>query len=187
MECLPQGARFATAGFRYGSHLLRAEFSARAHRAPGRGRGPGDRLFRAGRSRLALSQSRIPGSRSTAARVTLVAAGYEARLHCVSQTRACGSAAAIGTNDLVPYYDRGAIEAGALDGQKLEICWLKDPLDLVAIQIEGSARVILEDGTPAAHQLRLAQRLSYSSIERVLVERNLIPRKEMSRSAFARG
>jgi len=27
----------------------------------------------------------------------------------------------------MPYHDRGAIEAGALDGQKLEICWLKDP------------------------------------------------------------
>jgi membrane-bound lytic murein transglycosylase A len=53
-----------------------------------------------------------------------------------------------GENQLVPYYDRGAIEAGALDGQKLEICWLKDPLDVLAIQIEGSARVILEDGTP---------------------------------------
>ena len=48
----------------------------------------------------------------------------------------------------MPYHDRGAIEAGALDGQKLEICWIRDPLDLVAIQIEGSARVILEDGTP---------------------------------------
>src|SRR5208337_2722726 len=51
-------------------------------------------------------------------------------------------------NRLVPYYDRGTIEAGALDGQKLEICWLKDPFDALAIQIEGSARVILEDGTP---------------------------------------
>ena len=60
-----------------------------------------------------------------------------------------------GNNELVPYYDRGAIEAGALDGQKLEICWLKDPFDLLAIQIEGSGRVILEDGTPL--------RISYDS------------------------
>jgi membrane-bound lytic murein transglycosylase A len=48
----------------------------------------------------------------------------------------------------VPYFDRGAIEAGALDGQKLEICWVKDPSDVLAMQIEGSGRVILEDGTP---------------------------------------
>src|SRR5262249_39448984 len=38
-------------------------------------------------------------------------------------------------NELVPYYDRSAIEAGALDGQKLEICWLRNPSDLLAIQI----------------------------------------------------
>jgi len=80
-------------------------------------------------------------------------------------------------NDLVPYHDRGAIEAGALDGQKLEICWIKDPLDLVAIQIEGSARVILEDGTPLRISYDSHNGYSYSSIERVLAERNLIPRK----------
>src|SRR3954468_16894649 len=37
-------------------------------------------------------------------------------------------------NQLLPYYDRAAIEAGALDGQKLEICWVKDPSDLLAMQ-----------------------------------------------------
>ena len=84
-------------------------------------------------------------------------------------------------NDLVPYHDRGAIEAGALDGQKLEICWIKDPLDLVAIQIEGSARVILEDGTPLRISYNSHNGYSYSSIERVLAERNLIPRKDLSK------
>ena len=44
--------------------------------------------------------------------------------------------------DLVPYYDRAAIEAGVLDGQKLEICWLRDMSDLTAIQTEGSGRII---------------------------------------------
>jgi membrane-bound lytic murein transglycosylase A len=83
-------------------------------------------------------------------------------------------------NELVPYHDRGAIEAGALDGQKLEICWLKDPFDLLAIQIEGSARVILEDGTPLRISYDSHNGYLYSSIERVLIERNLISRKEMS-------
>jgi len=85
-----------------------------------------------------------------------------------------------GNNELVPYYDRGAIEAGALDGQKLEICWLKDPFDLLTIQIEGSARVILEDGTPLRISYDSHNGYRYSSIERVLVERNLILRQEMS-------
>jgi membrane-bound lytic murein transglycosylase A len=83
-------------------------------------------------------------------------------------------------NELVPYHDRAAIEAGALDGQKLEICWLKDPFDLLMIQIEGSARVILEDGTPLRVSYDSHNGYRYSSIERVLVERNLIPRNEMS-------
>ena len=81
---------------------------------------------------------------------------------------------------LVPYYDRGAIEAGALDGQKLEICWLEDPLDPIAIQIEGSARVILEDGTPLRINYDSHNGYPYSSIGRVLIERNLIPREGMS-------
>jgi membrane-bound lytic murein transglycosylase A len=83
-------------------------------------------------------------------------------------------------NELVPYHDRGAIEAGALDGQKLEICWLRDPLDLLAIQIQGSGRVILEDGTPLRVSFDSHNGYRRSSIERVLIDRNLISRKEIS-------
>jgi membrane-bound lytic murein transglycosylase A len=83
-------------------------------------------------------------------------------------------------NDLVPYYDRAAIEAGALDGQKLEICWIKSAFDLLVIQIEGSARVILEDGTPLRVSYDSHNGYRYSSIERVLIDRNLISREEMS-------
>src|SRR6516225_7080066 len=83
-------------------------------------------------------------------------------------------------NEIVPYYDRGAIEAGALDGQKLEICWLKDPFDLLTMQIEGSARVILEDGTPLRISYDSHNGYPYTSIGRVLIERNRIPSEEMS-------
>jgi peptidoglycan lytic transglycosylase A len=83
-------------------------------------------------------------------------------------------------NQLVPYYDRGAIEAGALDGQKLEICWLRDPFDLLAIQIEGSGRVILEDGTPLRVNYDSHNGYSFTSTSRALIARNLIPREQMS-------
>jgi membrane-bound lytic murein transglycosylase A len=83
-------------------------------------------------------------------------------------------------NQLVPYHDRGAIEAGALDGQKLEICWLKDPSDLLAIQIEGSGRVILEDGTPLRINYDSHNGYPYSAVGRVLIERSHFPREEMS-------
>jgi membrane-bound lytic murein transglycosylase A len=85
-----------------------------------------------------------------------------------------------GNGQLVPYYDRAAIEAGALDGQKLEICWLKDPLDLLAIQIEGSGRVILEDGTPLRINYDSHNGYSFSSLSRALIEHHRIPREEIS-------
>ena len=104
----------------------------------------------------------------------LVAAGYSpASIAFPNKGARIGRRTA--NNEIVPYYDRGAIEAGALDGQKLEICWLKDPFDLLTMQIEGSAPVILEDGTPLRISYDSHNGYGYSSIERVLVERNLIP------------
>src|ERR1700730_4993640 len=49
--------------------------------------------------------------------------------------------------ELAPYYDRGEIEDGALDGQHLEICLLRNATEALFIQIQGSARVRLE-GAP---------------------------------------
>jgi membrane-bound lytic murein transglycosylase A len=86
----------------------------------------------------------------------------------------------IAQNRLVPYHDRGAIEAGALDGQKLEICWLKDPLELLQIQIEGSARVILEDGTTLRVNYDSHNGHPYSWVGRALMKRNQIRHEEMS-------
>ena len=83
-------------------------------------------------------------------------------------------------NEIVPYHDRGAIEAGALDGPKLEICWLRDPFEALAIQIQGSARVILEDGTPLRINYDSHNGYPYTAVGRVLIERNLVPREEMS-------
>jgi membrane-bound lytic murein transglycosylase A len=87
-------------------------------------------------------------------------------------------------NELMPYYDRAAIEAGALDGQGLEICWLKSSSDLLAIQIEGSGRVILEDGTPLRVAFDSHNGYAFSSIERVLIDRNVIARKDISTQAI---
>src|SRR5262245_25895835 len=39
--------------------------------------------------------------------------------------------------EIEPYYDRAEIEAGALDGQKLEICWLRDWFEALSISIQG--------------------------------------------------
>jgi membrane-bound lytic murein transglycosylase A len=81
---------------------------------------------------------------------------------------------------LVPYYDRAAIEAGALDGQKLEICWVRDPFDLLAMQIQGSGRVILEDGTPLRIAYDSHNGYSFTSLSHALIEHHRISRQEVS-------
>jgi membrane-bound lytic murein transglycosylase A len=79
-----------------------------------------------------------------------------------------------------PYHDRLAIEEGALDGQRLEICWLKDHWEAMTIQIQGSARVRLEDGTIVRLNYDAHNGHSYTAVGRVLIERNLVARDEMS-------
>jgi membrane-bound lytic murein transglycosylase A len=82
--------------------------------------------------------------------------------------------------DLVPYYDRGEILDGALDGQHLEICWIKDPTEALLIQTQGSARVRLEDGTMLRINYDAHNGYPYVPVGRILIERKLIPREEMS-------
>ncbi|HEX5185233.1 MAG TPA: murein transglycosylase A [Allosphingosinicella sp.] len=48
---------------------------------------------------------------------------------------------------VVPYYERAEIEDGALAGRGLEIAWAKDPVDLFFLQIQGSGRLLLPDGS----------------------------------------
>jgi membrane-bound lytic murein transglycosylase A len=85
-----------------------------------------------------------------------------------------------------PYYDRLAIEDGALDGRKLEICYVADPFEAMSIQIQGSARVRLEDGTLVRINYDAHNGHNYSSVGRVLIERNLVPRDEMSMDRIKR-
>ena len=44
------------------------------------------------------------------------------------------------------HLSRGDIMAGGLDGQDLELIWLKDALDAYVIHIQGSAQIMLEEG-----------------------------------------
>jgi membrane-bound lytic murein transglycosylase A len=49
--------------------------------------------------------------------------------------------------NLVPYHDRAAIEAGALDGRGLEIAWAADLVEFFFLQVQGSGRLRMPDGT----------------------------------------
>jgi membrane-bound lytic murein transglycosylase A len=84
------------------------------------------------------------------------------------------------SGELVPYYERGEIEDGALDGQHLEICWLRSATLALLIQIEGSARVRLEDGTVLRINYDAHNGYPFVPIGRVLIDRKIIPREEIS-------
>src|SRR6266480_1434866 len=81
---------------------------------------------------------------------------------------------------LVPYYDRGEILDGAFDGKHLEICWIKNQTDALTIQIQGSARIRLEDRAMLRINYDAHNGYPFVPIGRILIERNIIPRQQMS-------
>ncbi len=86
----------------------------------------------------------------------------------------------VGRRKIVPYYDRGEIEDGALDGWHLEICWLRSQVDVLFAQIQGSARIRLEDGTILRVNYDSHNGWPYTPVGRPLVDRKIIPKDEMS-------
>jgi len=86
----------------------------------------------------------------------------------------------IGRRKLVPYYDRAEIEDGAIAGRGLEICWLKNQTDLLFTQIQGSARVRLENGSTIRINYDAHNGYPYTPVGRILIDRGIIPKEQMS-------
>lgn len=79
-----------------------------------------------------------------------------------------------------PFPDRTAIETGALDGQGLEILWLRDPVDRFVLQVQGSGRVRLPDGSVTRLTYSGRNGHPYTSLGRVLSQRESIPPEQMT-------
>jgi membrane-bound lytic murein transglycosylase A len=86
----------------------------------------------------------------------------------------------IGRRKLVPYYDRAEIEDGAIAGRGLEICWLKSQTDLLFAQIQGSARIHVEDGPTIRINYDAHNGYPYTAVGRILIDRGIIPKEQMS-------
>jgi peptidoglycan lytic transglycosylase A len=72
---------------------------------------------------------------------------------------------------LVPYYTRAEIEADALEGRGLELLYLDDPIELFFMQVQGSGRVRLTDGSWVRLGYAAKNGHSYTSIGKRLAER----------------
>jgi membrane-bound lytic murein transglycosylase A len=77
---------------------------------------------------------------------------------------------------LVPYYTRAEIEAGALEGRGLELLYLDDAVELFFMQIQGSGRVRLADGSWVRLGYEAKNGHSYTSIGKLLAERGDRPK-----------
>ncbi|MFY9836793.1 MAG: MltA domain-containing protein [Xanthobacteraceae bacterium] len=85
-----------------------------------------------------------------------------------------------GRRKIVPYYTRGEIEDGALDGWHLEICYLHDQVDVLFAQIQGSARIRLEDGTILRVNYDSHNGWPYTPVGRVLIDQKLMNKDQVS-------
>jgi membrane-bound lytic murein transglycosylase A len=80
----------------------------------------------------------------------------------------------------VEYHDRAEIEDGALTNRGLEIVWLRDAADAFFIQIQGSARIRLQDGSLVRVNYAAHNGHNFTPIGRNLIETGIVPREEMS-------
>jgi membrane-bound lytic murein transglycosylase A len=86
---------------------------------------------------------------------------------------------------ILPYYSRYQIEAErVLEGKDLEIAWLKDPLDVAFLHIQGSGRLRLPGGRDLLVHYQASNGRPYRSIGRYMIEKGFLAREEMSMQAI---
>jgi membrane-bound lytic murein transglycosylase A len=83
--------------------------------------------------------------------------------------------------NLVPYYTRKEIDGTrTLSDKSLEIAYLKDPLDVLILQIQGSGRLVFENGEVQLSAYAGKNGHPYSSIGRYMAENGMLPIEEVS-------
>jgi membrane-bound lytic murein transglycosylase A len=82
---------------------------------------------------------------------------------------------------VLPYYSRKEIETGkALEGRNLEIAWLKDPVDVAFLHIQGSGRLNLPDGNSITAGYMASNGRPYHSIGRYMLDMGYMGDEGMS-------
>lgn len=79
----------------------------------------------------------------------------------------------------VPYFTREEIERGALEKRGLELLWVNDVVDLFFLQIQGSGRVKLDDGSVMRIAYAGQNGYSYVGIGKLMKERGLLDNVSM--------
>ena len=82
---------------------------------------------------------------------------------------------------VVPYFNRAEIDAGLATGLKgHELFWVENPVELFFLQIQGSGRIELEDGTRVKIGYAEQNGHSYASLGRKLIDMGELKPEEAS-------
>lgn len=84
------------------------------------------------------------------------------------------------------YPTRAQIEQGALRGKNLELVYLSDPVEVFFLQVQGSGRVKLTDGTVVRIHYDGKNGHPYSSIGRYLIEKGMLAADKVSMGGLKR-
>ncbi|WP_342377454.1 MltA domain-containing protein [Myxococcus stipitatus] len=85
---------------------------------------------------------------------------------------------------LVPYWNRSAIRGGKLSERKLELAWVRDPVALFFMEVQGSGTLRLTDGTERRVGYAASNGRPYRSIGALLIQEGAIPKEQMSMQAL---
>jgi membrane-bound lytic murein transglycosylase A len=80
----------------------------------------------------------------------------------------------------VPYADRAQIASGALNGDGLELVWVDDAVAAFFLHIQGSGRIVFENGQSRRIGYAASNGHVYYAIGRALVERGALSKDEVS-------
>ncbi len=87
-------------------------------------------------------------------------------------------------NIITPYPTRAEINQGALEGQDLELAWVRTPIDAYVMAIQGSGCLRFSNTSSKHYTYAAANGHPYSSIGKLLIDRGEIPHDQVSMSAI---
>ena len=85
---------------------------------------------------------------------------------------------------LEPYATRSEIDGGALAAQGLELVWVDDLVDAFFLHIQGSGRIVFEDGTTRRVAYAATNGHSYFAVGRRLVDLGALDREDVTMPAI---
>jgi len=80
---------------------------------------------------------------------------------------------------IIPYWTRQEIETRGI-AKDHELVYLRDPLDAYLLQVQGSGRILLRDGSSRAISFGSSNGLDYHSLGKLFVDENIMSKEEVN-------